>query len=88
MNRRDAFCLFGLFPIVGFAWADPTGSNTIPGPVAPTITSATLPTCGTGTMGSMYIAKDATATTFASTYAGGGTNIEPIFCNGTTWIIG
>lgn len=48
-------------------------------------TVATLPA---GTKGMRWYVTDATATTFASTVAGGGGNVVPIFYNGTNWIIG
>lgn len=48
-------------------------------------TVATLPA---GTRGMRWYVTDATVTTFASTVAGGGANIVPVFYNGTNWIIG
>ena len=47
-------------------------------------TVATLPTPATGM--TCYV-TDANATTFASTVAGGGANVVPVFYNGTNWII-
>lgn len=47
-----------------------------------------LSTCNAAAIGQRKSVTDATATTFASTVAGGGANIVPVFCNGTNWIIG
>jgi hypothetical protein len=49
---------------------------------------ASLPTCNSGIQGARMVVNNATATTFASTVAGGGANIVPVLCNGTNWIIG
>ena len=51
-----------------------------------TLTVATLPTAGT--IGRRAFVTDATATTFASTVVGGGTNKVPVYDNGTNWVIG
>lgn len=40
------------------------------------------------TQGSRAMVTDANATTFNSVVAGGGSNIVPVFYNGTTWRIG
>jgi hypothetical protein len=48
-------------------------------------TVANLPT---GTTGVRAYVTDATATTFNSTVAGGGSNIVPVFYNGSNWVIG
>lgn len=48
-------------------------------------TVAGLPT---GTTGDRAYVTDANATTFASTVAGGGSNVVPVFFDGTNWIIG
>lgn len=50
-------------------------------------TVATLPTA-VGKTGVRFMVSDANATTFNSIVAGGGTNIVPVFSNGTTWRIG
>jgi hypothetical protein len=47
-----------------------------------------LPTCNAGAQGLRRHVTDANATTFASTVAGGGANVVPVFCDGTNWIIG
>jgi hypothetical protein len=47
-------------------------------------TVATLPT---GVTGARTHVTDATATTFYSTVAGGGSNIVPVFYTGTNWVI-
>jgi len=51
-----------------------------------TLTVATLPAAGT--IGRRAFVTDATATTFASTVAGGGSNKVPVYDNGTNWVIG
>lgn len=48
-------------------------------------TVATLP--ATPSTGARCYVTDANATTFASTVAGGGANVVPVFYNGTNWII-
>lgn len=55
-------------------------------PVVPTYTVATLP--ATATAGARAYVTDATATTFASVVAGGGTNKVPVYGDGTNWRIG
>jgi hypothetical protein len=50
-------------------------------------TVATLPAAASNT-GVSYIVTDANATTFMSTVASGGSNIVPVFSNGTLWKIG
>jgi hypothetical protein len=47
-----------------------------------------LPTCQADTEGMRASVNDATATTFLSTVAGGGTNHVPVYCTGTVWVIG
>lgn len=49
---------------------------------------ASLPACGAGIKGGRMFVNNATATTFASTVAGGGANNVPVVCDGTNWIIG
>lgn len=51
-------------------------------------TVAALPAAAAGNKGQRRHVTDANATTFASTVAGGGANIVPVFSNGTNWIIG
>lgn len=50
-------------------------------------TVAALPSA-VGRTGIRYIVTDANATTFMSTVASGGSNIVPVFSNGTNWKIG
>jgi hypothetical protein len=50
-------------------------------------TVAALPSAA-GRTGIRYIVTDANATTFLSTVAAGGSNIVPVFSNGTNWKIG
>jgi hypothetical protein len=49
---------------------------------------ASLPSCSLAAEGTRYGVTDATATTFLSIVAGGGTNRVPVYCNGTNWVIG
>lgn len=55
--------------------------------ILPVYTVATLPTASTVTYGKCFV-SDATATTFGSTVAGGGSNKVPVWSDGTNWIIG
>lgn len=48
---------------------------------------ASLPAASVGS-GSRWMVSDATATTFASVVAGGGSNHVPVFSDGTNWRIG
>jgi hypothetical protein len=48
-------------------------------------TVATLPA---GTRGMRWYVTNANSTTFGSVVAGGGTNVVPVFYNGSNWIIG
>lgn len=52
------------------------------------VTVAHLPTSPAVTGGERAVVSDATATTFASIVAGGGSNMVPVLFNGTNWIIG
>lgn len=47
-----------------------------------------LPTCQANTEGTRRSVTDATATTFLSVVAGGGSNHVPVFCDGNSWRIG
>jgi hypothetical protein len=49
---------------------------------------ADLPSAATSGVGSRAFVSDATATTFASTVAGGGANNVPVYSDGTNWKIG
>lgn len=51
------------------------------------VTVAQLPAAATAGAGARATVTDANATTFASTVAGGGSNIVPVMSNGTNWII-
>lgn len=51
-------------------------------------TVAQLPSAATAGVGARATVTDASATTFASIVAGGGSNKIPVFSNGTNWIIG
>lgn len=66
----------------------PSASPSFTGtPQFPATTVALLPAANTVPYARLFV-TDATATTFASTVAGGGANIVPVFSNGTNWIIG
>ena len=70
--------------------ADTTGTTAtvaIAGPTKQTpLTVASLPAAGTA--GRRWFVSDATATTFASIVAGGGTNKVPVYDDGVNWRIG
>lgn len=51
-------------------------------------TVATLPSASTAGAGARAFVTDATATTFLSIVAGGGSNKVPVVSNGTNWLIG
>jgi hypothetical protein len=53
-----------------------------------TFTVATLPAAGTAGAGTRAMVTDANATTFHSIVAGGGSNVVPVFSDGTNWRIG
>lgn len=65
---------------------DGSGNETVLTTTTHVYTVATLP--AVGTHGRRAAVSDATATTFGTTVAGGGTNYVPVFDNGTNWIIG
>lgn len=54
----------------------------------PALTVATLPSASTAGMGSRAFVSDASATTFASIVASGGSNKVPVYSDGTNWLIG
>ena len=66
------------------------GLGTLRPVVAPTTvyTVATLPSAATSGVSARAFVSDATATTFASTVAGGGANKVPVYSDGTNWKIG
>jgi len=51
-------------------------------------TVATLPSASAVGAGTRLFVTDATATTFASVAAGGGSNKAPVYSDGTNWLIG
>jgi len=63
-----------------------SGSGYIPAPIIYTV--ATLPSAATAGVGARAFVSDATATTFASTVAGTGSNKVPVYSDGTNWKIG
>lgn len=52
------------------------------------VTVANLPSAATAGAGARATVSDANATTFASTVAGGGANVVPVYSDGTNWKIG
>lgn len=52
------------------------------------IAVSALPSASTAGEGARYFVTDATATTFASVVAGGGSNNVPVYSDGTNWRIG
>ena len=60
-------------------WQTPTGA---------VLTVATLPSAATAGTGARQFVTDASATTFGSTVAGGGSNRVPVYSDGTNWKIG
>lgn len=54
----------------------------------PVSTVASLPSAATAGTGARRFVTDASATTFASTVAGGGANKVPVYSDGTNWKIG
>jgi hypothetical protein len=62
------------------------GSSNWAHPAKPVYTVATLP--ATPAQGDVAMVTDATATTFHSVVAGTGSNIVPVFYDGTNWRIG
>jgi hypothetical protein len=57
-------------------------------PVNLVYTVSTLPSASASGTGYRAFVTDATATTFASTVAGGGANKVPVYSDGTNWKIG
>jgi len=52
------------------------------------IAVASLPAATGALAGTRHFVNNATATTFASVVAGGGSNTVPVYCDGTNWRIG
>lgn len=67
----------------GVAYADPQVTSVMYTPV----TVASLPAASAALKGTKYVVSDATATTYASTVAGGGSYCVPVLCTGSVWII-
>jgi hypothetical protein len=55
--------------------------------LTPTVV-ASLPIASAGLTGARAFVTNATATTFASIVAGGGSNAVPVYCDGANWRIG
>jgi len=79
------FFAFG-FGVIGYALAQPTGTNTAPNKV-PLSTVANLPTCNAGNEGLRWGVTDATAPTSLATVTGGSTVHVAVYCNNTNWIV-
>lgn len=74
---------------VGIGTTSPSTTLHVNGPVrTASYTVATLPAAGTVGAGTRAYVTDASATTFASTVAGGGANAVPVYSDGTNWKIG
>lgn len=71
----SSLCLVSMFPAIGGF------------PTTGVFTVATLPSAS-GNQSVRAMVTDATVTTFASVVVGGGSNIVPVFCDGTSWRIG
>lgn len=72
---------------VGVAYADPSVDNI----QYKLYTVATLPTASTALAGTRAAVSDSNAAYTAgigATVAAGGSNIVPVFCNGSNWLIG
>ncbi|MDF3016201.1 MAG: hypothetical protein K0R44_1426 [Thermomicrobiales bacterium] len=52
------------------------------------VTVASLPSASALGAGATALVTNANATTFASTVAGGGSNVVPVYSDGTNWKIG
>ncbi len=81
--RRSSFTTLVTF--LATAFTSLTASSYLK--VTPCLVAA-LPSAATSGAGTRAFVTDATATTFASTVAGGGANNVPVFSNGTDWKIG
>lgn len=51
-------------------------------------TTGTIPTAAAAGAGARAFVTDATSTTFAAAYVGGGANAVPVYSDGTSWYIG
>jgi hypothetical protein len=51
-------------------------------------TVATLPTASTANSGTRTFVSDSSTTTFGATVSGGGSNIVPVYSNGSSWKVG
>lgn len=65
--------------------ADTTVGGT---PILPSFTVSALPSASTIGAGGRALVTDANATTFASVVAGSGSNVVPVYSDGTNWRIG
>jgi hypothetical protein len=67
---------------------DGSGNLSWSSAIGPVTTVSGLPSAATAGTGARAFVTDATATTFASTVAGGGSNKVPVYSDGTNWKIG
>lgn len=70
------------------SWLNAVNSAVYGGKPPTTYLVAALPSAVTSGAGATLFVTDATATTFASTVAGGGSNKVPVYSDGTNWLIG
>lgn len=66
---------------------DPSGNELALSYQTTPATVASLPACNTAAKGIMRSVSDANSTTYNATAAGSGSNIMPVFCNGTNWTL-
>ena len=71
-------------PPVSASWLNGVNNTAYP----PNVMVASLPSVSTVPFGYRQMVTDATATTFASIVAGGGSNVVPVYSDGTHWRIG
>jgi hypothetical protein len=84
-NCQDIGIVYGKMEATAIAQRLNFNAVTRIGP--PSVTVAALPSA-TGLAGYRAFVTDANATTFASIVAGGGSNVVPVYCDGTNWRIG
>jgi hypothetical protein len=74
---------------VGIGTSAPSTKLHVDGPVrTKSYTVATLPGAASAGAGARALVTDATATSFATTVAGGGATVVPVYSDGTNWKIG
>jgi hypothetical protein len=74
------------FGVVGYALAQPTGTNTVPNKVPVTVV-ANLPTCNAGNEGLSWGVSDQNSTVaYNGPVTGSGINHQSVYCTGTAWV--